>query len=335
MRTKALLISVVCLAFLFIQPATASQPSAFDFIASLTSARWMNHITGSQSGYLVQQVYKQICFPLFTLGFIYMGLKKIRRKPESPSDDRSLECEAVAGENHVQLRLVHSKALEATLRVRFSGENFNCDDNPEYIKIAGGEPRSLVTVLPVDGDKTWDCWYETQWIIGVEGADPNLDFTYSLPFARGNSYRVTLADHEKSHSSLDEQYAIDFAMPVDSVVCAARSGVVVAVRDDSTAYGRSQSYNGSANYIVIKHADGTYAKYCHIKKASARVRVGDEVRRWQPIARIGINGYTNGPHLHFCVYHVEGMQRVSIPVKFNTAYGVLARLSKNEYYSHA
>lgn len=332
MRTKALFVSVVFLAFLFIQPATASQPSAFNFIASLTNSRWA--LSGSQTAYLFQQVYKQICFPLLLLGLFYAGTKKAGRKLESPSDDQSLETEAVVSNNHVQLRLLHSHAAEATIQVRLSGENLDCDSNGSLIKIEGAEPRELVTAFPIDAEKTWDCWYETHWIIGVEGGEPNLDFSYSLPFPRDKSYRVSLADHEKSHSSLEEQYAIDFAMPVDSVVCAARSGVVIAVRDDSTAYGRSKAYNRSANYIVIKHADGTYAKYCHIKKASARVRVGDQVRRWQPLARIGINGYTSGPHLHFCVYHVQGIQRVSLPVKFNTAYGIVDQLSKNQHYCH-
>lgn len=57
-----------------------------------------------------------------------------------------------------------------------------------------------------------------------------------------------------------------------------------------------------------------YTQYVH---QGAFVKVGDSVRRGQPIGKSGFTGYTDAPHLHFNVLKpLAGGQFESVPVEF-------------------
>ena len=46
--------------------------------------------------------------------------------------------------------------------------------------------------------------------------------------------------------------------------------------------------------------------YDHLEHDSLKVRVGQQVRAGQEIARVGMTGYTYTPHLHFQVFVFSG-----------------------------
>ncbi|WGH90308.1 M23 family metallopeptidase [Auritidibacter ignavus] len=60
------------------------------------------------------------------------------------------------------------------------------------------------------------------------------------------------------------------------------------------------------NHLVIKHEDGVYAAYAHLRKGSVRVKFGDRVETGDIIAEVGNTGNTTEPHLH-----VQLMDRAS------------------------
>jgi murein DD-endopeptidase MepM/ murein hydrolase activator NlpD len=129
-----------------------------------------------------------------------------------------------------------------------------------------------------------------------------------------------------SPGSHRNQLAYDFEMPVGADVTAARGGIVMLTGDNTPDIGTEQ-YKGQANYVFIKHEDGTVAFYAHLKQDSVVVRVGERVEIGQRIAASGNSGYTGGnPHLHFGVYAwwppEEGYD---VPVNFRnaTAFGAL------------
>lgn len=62
------------------------------------------------------------------------------------------------------------------------------------------------------------------------------------------------------------------------------------------------------NRVVIKHSSGVYSAYAHLKRGSARVAAGDQVRAGQQIAAVGNTGNTTQPHLH-----VQLMDRSRFP----------------------
>jgi murein DD-endopeptidase MepM/ murein hydrolase activator NlpD len=93
-------------------------------------------------------------------------------------------------------------------------------------------------------------------------------------------------------------YAIDFEMPIGTPVLAARAGKVVAVQ---TKFHDGNDTDLKENFVMVRHVDGTVARYIHLKKNGVLVRLGAKVRQGQRIAFSGNTGQSGGPHLHFDV----------------------------------
>jgi murein DD-endopeptidase MepM/ murein hydrolase activator NlpD len=68
----------------------------------------------------------------------------------------------------------------------------------------------------------------------------------------------------------------------------------------SSAHGRVSSVGHRGEYgllIEIDHGHGVTTRYAHLSRAS--VRVGETVKRGQPIGAVGSTGLSVGPHLHY------------------------------------
>jgi murein DD-endopeptidase MepM/ murein hydrolase activator NlpD len=100
--------------------------------------------------------------------------------------------------------------------------------------------------------------------------------------------------------------AVDLIAPQSTPVLAAADGVVTFVHDDSNIGGSDPLYWNFTNFITIKHSNGEYSRYDHLEYGSAKVRVDQQVRAGQEIARVGMTGYTYIPHLHFQVFVFTG-----------------------------
>lgn len=122
---------------------------------------------------------------------------------------------------------------------------------------------------------------------------------YILPFESGPAFLVwrTTSHYTPGNGGVG-LYAIDIAMPIGTPLVAARSGRVVAVRD---TFPDGNDTDLAENYVMIRHADGTVARYLHLTQGGALVALGDSVRQGQRIARSGNSGQTGGAHLHFDV----------------------------------
>lgn len=104
-----------------------------------------------------------------------------------------------------------------------------------------------------------------------------------------------------THTGVDSRAAIDFAVPVNSPVVAARDGQVIDVTDTFTRGGQDPVLLDKANVITVMHADGSMAEsYVHLAPHSAHVEVGEHVTAGQLITYSN-TGYSSGPHLHFAV----------------------------------
>lgn len=53
------------------------------------------------------------------------------------------------------------------------------------------------------------------------------------------------------------------------------------------------------NYVKIKHSNGMYTFYAHLRYGSVAVKVGDRVTKGQVLGYMGNTGYSFGAHLHF------------------------------------
>ncbi|MCA1755232.1 MAG: M23 family metallopeptidase [Spirochaeta sp.] len=142
-------------------------------------------------------------------------------------------------------------------------------------------------------------------------------YIYLLPFAHGEKYRVTQGYHGAFTHHGENTYAVDFDMVTGTPVHAARAGVVIEVKQDSTRGGPSARYSSDANYVLIMHSDGSFGNYVHLRPNGAAVQVGDKIYAGDLVGYSGDTGQSSGPHLHFDVRVPQRDGRMqSIPTQF-------------------
>lgn len=141
---------------------------------------------------------------------------------------------------------------------------------------------------------------------------------YTLPFEHKKKVFLIQGYESKIFSHKNEK-ALDFKVKTGTKVCAARAGVVFAMRNDSDKKGLKPANLADGNYIFIRHDDGTEANYWHFKFGGVLVNVGDSITTGQLIGYSGNTGYTAFPHLHFEVRDASGNQ---LPTRFYTQHGV-------------
>lgn len=140
---------------------------------------------------------------------------------------------------------------------------------------------------------------------------PSQFSQYILPFEPGTARLVwRTTSHFNPGNRGVGLYAIDFEMPIGTTLIAARAGKVVAVQD---RFMDGNDRDLEENFVMIQHADGTVARYIHLKLGGALVAMGDDVKQGQRIALSGNTGQTGGPHLHFDVQ----MCGPNLPPKYN------------------
>ncbi|MBI4983770.1 M23 family metallopeptidase [Candidatus Woesearchaeota archaeon] len=74
------------------------------------------------------------------------------------------------------------------------------------------------------------------------------------------------------------KHAADFIIPEGTPIKASLDGIAVDVRQDSDIGGPDESFDKFENYIEIKHQNGEYSIYEHIRKDGALVKVSDKVK---------------------------------------------------------
>lgn len=207
------------------------------------------------------------------------------------------------GRDHSLVAINNGPAV-ITVSARIKGSNVASDrDWPFIDTILPHSTKKLARVFaaaPNDGYK-FNVRYSHGF--GSVKAAPDAEFAYRLPL--GNGARSTVGQAPggeiSTHTGADSEYAIDFTVPENSPVVAARDGVVIDVTDSYTRGGEDPALLDKANVVTVLHVDGSMASYVHIAPHSAHVTVGDHVTAGQLLAHSGNTGFSSGPHLHFAV----------------------------------
>lgn len=148
----------------------------------------------------------------------------------------------------------------------------------------------------------------------------DTSFVYHLPFEKNKKHLLVQGYFSKySHKN---RAALDFKMKRGTVICAARDGIVVRVKEDGNKGGWNKAYRPFGNVIVIQHTDGSRAGYWHLQFNGAFVNVGDTVKQDQAIGLSGKTGYTLFPHLHFIVWRSNNNQWEQVATRFQTSKGI-------------
>jgi murein DD-endopeptidase MepM/ murein hydrolase activator NlpD len=106
-------------------------------------------------------------------------------------------------------------------------------------------------------------------------------------------------------------------------VLACADGVVETITDyvEDNEIGSINKIENWGNSIVIRHAAGLYSKVSHLKKNSAKVKVGDSVKQGDLIGLCGNSGYSPEPHLHFQMQNTPyiGSKTLAYPFSYFNA----------------
>lgn len=139
----------------------------------------------------------------------------------------------------------------------------------------------------------------------------------------------------------DEEYSYDWSMPEGEPILAAREGHIIRFKEDRTG-NKMGSGNDRANYVYVRHRDGTVAHYLHLRLGGfteinptvaalgsaagsgidADFEIADPVHchAGQRLAGTGNVGVSMFDHLHFAVKRAAPHAgRQYMPVKFQDA----------------
>ncbi len=154
-----------------------------------------------------------------------------------------------------------------------------------------------------------------------------------LPFLNKKKFMVSQSFNGRySHTGRGNRFAVDIAMPIGESIVAVKPGIVADASDRFSIGGAANYFLDKANHITVMHEDGSYAIYAHILYGSLEVKIGEEVKQGQLLARVGNTGYSTGPHLHFVMRYNSGQGAYSIPFRFRTKRG-LEKPKQGRYYS--
>src|SRR5437764_143043 len=219
--------------------------------------------------------------------------------------------------------------LEATLKNMTSTRAL-----PFTVDAAGRSSFVLAKFKRTDTTRPWSYNYYYHWEYGGRRDSTDNDYDYAMPFGPGRYVVMQGPRGSFSHfAGTASENAVDWTVPVGTVVCAAREGRVVGAKQDSDIGGPTPDFRPYANYVIIKHADGTFAEYIHLKKDGALVQIGDQVTVGQPIGLSGQTGFASKPHLHFDVFQaIDGKRKISLPFRLKTNHGTFTEFVTGQAY---
>lgn len=225
--------------------------------------------------------------------------------------------------DHYVVMLHNRGPVPVTVTVDMAGTNVRGDRVwPGTFVVPPGTSVAAGRVYSVDHTKASQYDTRGDFELGDMAAMPDPAALYRLPFADGLAFPVaqSVRGLQRTHTTPDSRYAVDFTMPEGTPVVAARAGTVAEILQGNTVGGPDPQLIDRANAVVVLHADGTMALYAHLAAGPPPVAVGQAITAGTLLGRSGNTGYSFGPHLHFAVQRtmlVQGRaQRVSIPIRF-------------------
>jgi murein DD-endopeptidase MepM/ murein hydrolase activator NlpD len=250
------------------------------------------------------------------------------------SEQKLIKISAQKRDGRTEFIVENLQHADVTVTLEMEITNLTASESLPYTTTLS--PRAKTTVLsvtptdPVE-DSSWSYTYYATW--GNLEVEHDDDYIYHLPYQPGRMFPVSQGFHGKYSHTGGDCYSIDFKMPEGTPVHAAREGVVVGIKNDSERGGSDRKYEWDANYVLIRHSDGTLGHYVHLKKDGCRVQVGQNVKAGEWIGLSGNTGHSTGPHLHFSVFKAQsGKQRQTVPIKYRVNALLAEVLSEGRSY---
>lgn len=258
--------------------------------------------------------------------------KNAHRSPEVDCYEETFCIETEDRGNRVEVFVRSLVPWDITMILDIDMSNMRPDVDLPLTESFRGESRIHVLTLAVDeaGD-SWSFAFNLKWILGDFKADHERGLSYQLPYSKGEEYVV--GQGYLGNATHQGKYAIDWDMPEGTPVRAARSGIVMEIEEKFKEGRPDPALKSAANYVKIRHEDGTIGNYVHLKHNGVKVKPGDRVKEGTIIARSGNTGFSTGPHLHFEVYAAtRELGRRTIPVEFQTPGRGSVQLKEGRFY---
>ena len=155
----------------------------------------------------------------------------------------------------------------------------------------------------------WGEWVVTQ---GYDGAYTHLgEWGKALDFMMVDSEGKT---YKKNGLKIDDYYCYN------KPIVAPADGIIEMVIDniEDNAIGNVNTIDNWGNSIIIKHAPNLYSQISHLKKSSAKVKIGDYVTTGDLLSFCGNSGRSPEPHIHFQLQTVPtlGAKTLEYPLSY-------------------
>ena len=193
---------------------------------------------------------------------------------------------------------------------------------PVHAVVRPNSEMVLLQIRPADPARSLRFSSQSAYNLGNFNAQHDSQARYRLPFADGGSFVISQAADGPltTHSAADSENAVDFTLPENTPIVAARDGTVIETESANRHGGRDRVLLNMANYVRILHADETVATYAHLAPGGVTVAPGQRVTAGTLIGYSGATGYTAGPHLHFVVQKpaptAQGFAMRSLALRF-------------------
>ena len=193
---------------------------------------------------------------------------------------------------------------------------------PVHAVVRPNSEMVLLQIRPADPARSLRFSSQSAYNLGNFHAQHDPQARYRLPFADVGSFVISQAADGPltTHSAADSENAVDFTLPENTPIVAARDGTVIETESANRYGGRDRVLLNMANYVRILHADETVATYAHLAPGGVTVAPGQRVTAGTLIGYSGATGYTAGPHLHFVVQKpaptAQGFAMRSLALRF-------------------
>jgi murein DD-endopeptidase MepM/ murein hydrolase activator NlpD len=141
---------------------------------------------------------------------------------------------------------------------------------------------------------------------------------YQLPFdAADLTWSVGQGNNGSFTHNGNQAFAFDLGAAAGTDILAARGGKVLAVREDQSgnSYADPNCTSCGANFVQVRHDDGSVGTYLHMPTNGVSVAVDQRVERGTVLGQVGNTGYSTGPHVHFQVTP-SAFQAATMPIAF-------------------
>lgn len=216
---------------------------------------------------------------LLTLTLLVGAIADDVASPLTPSRDRTQHFEKAIFAN--------SAGAPVTVKVNGTFDNCKLSQTLPYVFVVPSRGKTEAFNAKAKDPRAYFSFQTTEDYRFGDYRVSTANRPLQLPYAAGQGFEVLA-----SGPSGD-----DFAMPEGTPVMAVKEGLVISTEASFSAGGEDEKLKSKTNYVEVAHADGTVARYTHLKAVTAKL--GSTVKAGDKLGDSGKVGYAKQPMLHF------------------------------------